>query len=187
MAADSRLAFHQVHVLAGIGDGQGCMYAGDSSANHQHVGIDLDLTFFQRLMQAYAADGGADQVLRFSRRFRFVGVHPRDVLANVDHLQQERVDPRPRQGPPERRLMHQRRARCHHNPVKLMFAYVLPDQFLARIRTHVLVFTGNCHVGQASRIFRQRVYVHDARRYWFRSDKRRHRFWAQYLNCGHQA
>ncbi len=63
VAADGGLALHQVDVLAGVGQGERRVDAGDAAAHHQHVGMDGHASAFQRLVEGDPAHGGAHQVL----------------------------------------------------------------------------------------------------------------------------
>ena len=100
------------------------------------------------------------KAMAFSVALRAAWVHPRIVLADVDHLEAERIEAAFRYGPTEGLFMQQRRAGCHHDTVEPVFDDVLADQFLPRVRAHVLVLTGNHHPRQARRVLRHRLDVH---------------------------
>ena len=64
VAADGRLALDQVDLLAGVGQRQRGVDAGDAAADHQHVGWIGTLLRLQRLVAGHAPHRGAHQVLR---------------------------------------------------------------------------------------------------------------------------
>jgi hypothetical protein len=65
---------------------------GDAAAYDQHTRVDGDGLPLQGLVKAYAVDGGADLVFGLLRGCGLVLVHPRVVLADVDHLELVRVE-----------------------------------------------------------------------------------------------
>ena len=125
------------------------MDAGDASADHQHAGVDIHLPAFERLVEHHAADRGAHQILRLGGGRGVIGMHPGVVLADVHHLQEKRVQTGVGEGLAEGVLVQQRRAGGHYHAIQLVLANVLDDEFLARVRAHVLVVARHGHVGQA--------------------------------------
>ena len=93
--ADGGLALDQIDLLAGVGQGQGGVDAGDAAADDQHVGIDVDPLGLERLVMSHALNGGLRQRLGLLGGFLAVGVHPRVVLADVHHVEEERIQTRP--------------------------------------------------------------------------------------------
>ena len=81
----------------------------------------------------------ATRSLAFSVAAALSVVHPGDVLADVDHLEEEGVQARLRRRVAERVLVQERRAGRHDDPVELVLADVLLDQLLAGVGAHVLV------------------------------------------------
>ena len=98
-------------------------------------------------MEPNALNRGVSQRLGFRRGFARVGVHPGIVLADVDHLEKERVQAAALDRGAEGVLVQQRRAGSHHHAVEFVVANVLLDQFLARVGAHVLVVAGQNHPG----------------------------------------
>ncbi len=86
-----------------------------------------------------ALDGSAGESLGLFGGFLAVGVHPGVVLADVHHVEEERIQPARLDSLPERVLVEQRRTGGDDYAVELEFPDVLLDQFLARVRAHVLV------------------------------------------------
>ena len=111
----------------------------------------------------HARDGGARQGLGLLGGLRAVGVHPRVVLADVDHVEEERVQSAGLGGAPEGVLVQQRRAGGNDDAVELELADVLLNQLLARVRAHVLVVARKDHARQFLDIFRDLGAVHHRR------------------------
>ena len=160
VAADGRLALDQVDLLAGLGQRQRRVDAGDAAAHHQHFRIDVHLPPFERPVQHHATDGGAHQVLGLQRGGGVILVHPRVVLADVHHLQEERIQTPVSQGFAEGVLVQQRRATGHHHAIQLELLNVLLDHLLAGVRAHVLVVARNDHVGKIGGEVGHRLAVH---------------------------
>ena len=114
------------------------------------------------LWKRNAFHGGVRQRLGLGRSLGVVGVHPRVVLADVDHLEIERVQPSGGHGVAEGVLVQLRRAGRNNDAVKPVLADVLPDQFLAGIGAHVFVIAREDDPGKFADIFRDRRTVHDA-------------------------
>jgi hypothetical protein len=91
VAADRGLALDQIDVLAGVGQSEGGRDAGDPAADHQDLRPDRHAAGLQRPMVAHALHRRPNEIDRFFRRRLAVLVHPRGVLADVDHLEEERV------------------------------------------------------------------------------------------------
>ena len=88
VAADGRLALHQVDVLAGVGQGQRGVDARDAAAHHQHIGMDRHAACVSSgSCHATRRTAARTRSLAFSRGLRLVGVHPGIVLPDVDHLE----------------------------------------------------------------------------------------------------
>ncbi len=91
VAADGRLALDHVDGVTGVGQLEGRLDAGDAAADDQRVGVDRYGRRLELLLQLDAAHGAGDQRLGLFERQRFVLGHPRDLLAEVRHLHQIRV------------------------------------------------------------------------------------------------
>ena len=160
--ADRGLALDQVDLLAGVGQGQRRVDAGDAAADHEDVGMDGNFLHLERPVVRHALDGGAGQRHGLGRGRRAVGVHPRVVLADVHHVEKEGIQPAGGDGVAEGVLVEQRRTRGHDHPVEVELLDVLLDELLARVRAHVLVVPGQHHAGQLLDVLRDRRAVHHA-------------------------
>ncbi len=163
MAADGGLALDQEDLLAGVGEGHRRVDARDAAADHQHIGMDRHFLHFERLVMGHALDCGARERLGFLGGFLAVGVHPRVVLADVDHVEEERVQPAGLGGAPEGVLVQERRTGGNDDAVELELADVLLDELLARVRAHVLVVAGKGHARQLLDVFRDLGAIHHRR------------------------
>jgi hypothetical protein len=153
VAADGGLALDQEDLLAGVGQGHGGVDAGDAAADDQHVGMDRHSLDFERLVIGHAFDGGAREGLGLLGGFLAVGVHPRVVLADVDHVEEERIQPAGLRGGAESVLVQQRRTGGNDHAVELELADVLLDELLARVRAHVFVVPREGNAGSFSTYF----------------------------------
>ena len=93
VAAYGGFAFHQIDVLAGIGQGQGRVNARDAATEDQDFRVNRHSTALQRLVERNPQHRGAHQVLGFTGSLRPVGVHPGGLFPNVHHMEIERVEP----------------------------------------------------------------------------------------------
>jgi hypothetical protein len=84
------------------------------------------------------------------------------VLADVDHVKIERVEPAGLDRAAESVLVQQGRARSNDDARQVELLDVLLDQFLARVGTHVLVVPREDHAGELLDVFRDRRTVHHA-------------------------
>ena len=160
--ADGGLALDEVNLLAGVGQGQRGVDAGDAAADHEDVGMDGNFFHLQGLVVRHALDGGAGQGLGLGGGLRAVGVHPRVVLADVDHVEEERIQPAGRDRVAEGAFVEQGRAGGDDDPVQVELLDVLLDELLARIGAHVLVVAGQDHAGKLLDVFRDRRAVDHA-------------------------
>ena len=130
--ADGRLALDQVDVVAGVGDLQRALDAGDAAAHHQRGGMDRNRHRFQRALVPDAFDAAGDHRLGLGSGRGLVGVHPRDLLADGYHLAQVGIQPGLCAGGAEGLLVQVRRAGRHDHAGQAQFLDVLLDQLLAR-------------------------------------------------------
>ena len=158
--ADGGLTLHEVNLLAGVSQRQGRVDAGDAAAHDQHVGMDRHLLHLKGPVMRDAPDGGAGEGLGFRGGLGAVGVHPRVVLADVDHVEKEWVQSAGFDRAAEGVLMQERRARRHDDPIQAELLDVLLNQLLARIRAHVLVVARDDHVGHGGDISGQCLHIH---------------------------
>ena len=160
--ADARFPFDQENFLASVGHRQGRVNARNASAHHQHVGVNGNARRLQRPMKTNPPHRRVRERHGFGRGFRAVGMHPRIVLADVDHLEIKRVQSARRHRVAEGVLVQQGRAGGHHHAVELVLADVLLDQFLPRLRAHVLVVARNRHAGKFADILGHGRAIHHA-------------------------
>ena len=153
MAADGGFTLDQRHFLSGVGERQRGVYAGYAAAHHQHIGVHRHALLVQRLVVAHAGYGRADQVLGFFGGGFFVRVHPGGVLADIYHLEIERVKAALGRGLAESLLVQERRAGRHYQALQLVLSYVLGYHLLAGVGAHVFIIARNRHSGQAGRVF----------------------------------
>ena len=131
--ADAGLALHQVNLLAGVGQAQGRLNPGDAAAKHQGRLLHLNVANIERAVVTGTPHRGADHAARFGGGLLGVVHHPRAVLADVGHLEEEGIQVAFGAGLPEGRLVHQRGAGSHHHPVQALFVNILLDQGLAGV------------------------------------------------------
>ena len=115
VAAYRRVLLDQEDLLAGVGQLEGGLDAGDATANDEHVRVDVDLDGLQGLVERQAVDLRAEDALGLGGRFVGVDGHPRAVLADVGHLHQERVETGVGGRLTERGLVHGGRTGGHHD------------------------------------------------------------------------
>jgi len=137
--ADRGLALHHDHLVAGVGDVQRRLDAGDPAAQHERGLGDRHLDGVEGLVLFHLLDHLADQVGGLRGRGIVLLVDPRAMLADIRHLAQVGVQPRLRAGPPERGLVHVRRAGAHDDAVELVLLYGVLDHGLPRVGAHVFV------------------------------------------------
>ncbi|OPZ85249.1 MAG: hypothetical protein BWY76_01490 [bacterium ADurb.Bin429] len=162
VAADGRLALHQVDLLAGVGQRQRRVDAGDAAAHHQHVRLHRHPLALQRLVPAHAGYRRGDQCPRLLGGGCFIRRHPTHVLADVGHLEKERVDAALRRRATEGSLVHQRRAGRHHDAVQPVLADILLDELLPGVGAHEFVIARHDDAGERCRELRHVRHVHFA-------------------------
>ena len=146
MAADRRLALDEIDVVAGVGQFQRGLQAGDAAADDQRGRIDLDLHRLQRLLVLHALGRGGDQRLGLSRARLLVEVDPGDVLAEVGHLAEVGIQAGPLAGGAEGLFVQVRRAGADDHAGQALLLDVVLDHLLAQRRTHELVVLGDHNV-----------------------------------------
>ena len=82
------------------------------------------------------------------------------MLANVDHLQKERIQAGAPKSAAEGGLVQQRRTRGHDHAIQFVIGDVLLDQCLAGVGAHVLVVAGNRDSRQTRRITGKGLHIH---------------------------
>ena len=132
-------------------------------SDHEDGRVDRDLLRLQRLVGDHPADGSPGEVLGLLSRGDVIRVHPRDVLADVHHLEVEGIQPALCHGVAEGVLVKEGRAGRHHDPVELVVPNVLLDQLLPGIGAHVLIIARDDDAVQRGDILRQGLHVHRAR------------------------
>ena len=162
VAADGGFTLDQVDVLAGVGERQGRVDAGDAAAHYQHVGINGDARLLERPLQHHAANGRAHQVASLFGGGLAVRVHPGVLLPDVDHGHVVRVEPAVGRGDAEGVLMQVRGAGGNDDAVEVVLLDVVADQVLAGVGAHVLVVAGDDHVDQAGGVLGDFLAVHDS-------------------------
>ena len=131
VAANGRLSLDQIDVIPGVGQLQRGGDAGDASAHHQRVRVDLHGPRLQGRMMSDATHRALDQGLGLLRGRGAVVCGPGIMLADVGHLEHVGIQPRALARAAESLLMHVRRARGHHHPRQPIFPDIVLDQILA--------------------------------------------------------
>ena len=93
MPADGRFPLDQIDLLAGVGQLEGRLDAGNAAADHQGGRGHIDIAHLQRLVMAHPADGGSDHFLALAVACCLVIDHPGALLADIGHLEEEGVQP----------------------------------------------------------------------------------------------
>ena len=146
--AQGGLALHQHHLVAGVGDVEGRLDAGDAAADDQRPLGHRDGDVGELVGLLHPRHHHLHDVDGLGRRLGAVLVHPGAVLADVGHLAQVGVEPRGLGGVAEGLLVHARRAGGHHDPVEPVFGDRLLEQALPGVGAHVLVVGGEGDAGQ---------------------------------------
>jgi hypothetical protein len=139
VAADRRLAFHEVDVLAAVGEGERSLDAGDPAAHDQHGGVDVDAPRLQRLVKLDAPHRPADERPALVGGRHPVLVDPGVVLPDIDHLEEVRVQAPFRRRVAEGLFVQAGRTGGDHDPREVVVADVLLDQLLPWVGANVLV------------------------------------------------
>jgi len=148
VAAEPRAALDEVHLVAHLAEGERGRHAGDAAADDEgRVGerhVDLE----QRLEQPGPGDRHAHEVLGFlGRLLRLVRVHPRRLVADVRHLEEEGVESRFAEGVLEDGLVCTRRTARDHDPVEALLLDGLADELQRVARARVHRVGGEGHAG----------------------------------------
>jgi hypothetical protein len=150
-------------ILAGVGERERRLDAGDPAAHDQRLGVDLDPPRLQRLVQLDAPHRSADERPALVGGRLLVLVDPRVVLPDVDHLEEEGVQASLRRRGAEGLLVQAGRARGDHDSREAVVADVLLDQLLPWVGAHVLVLPRDHDSRQLGGVLRQPLDVDGAR------------------------
>ena len=122
LAAQALVPFNQMNAVALTGKRLGRRHPGNAPAHNQGVLIDGKLLFFQRRLQSHPGHGHAHQVPGLQRGLgRLVAVHPRILVADIDHFEKIFVQPGIDQGFLKQRFVSPGGAGGHHNAVQVLF------------------------------------------------------------------
>ena len=163
LAADRRVALHQHHFVARIGDVQSRLYAGHSAADHQRPPRHRNADRIEGLVVPHLGDRKPDQVRGFPGGLVPVVMHPTALLANVGHFEQVGIQARGGHRAPEGFQMHVRRAGGHHHAIQLLGRDLVANHRLPRVRAHVLVVLRRSHAGQLGAGVHHFLDIHRAR------------------------
>src|SRR5664280_1126523 len=153
VASELAAAFHEMGLMAHLTERVGGRHAGDAAADHDRGVRERHVDLEQRLEHAGAGDAHAHEVPRLARGLgRLVVVHPARLVADVGHLEEERVEPGLAQRVLEDRLVRARRAARHHDTVELVLDDLVADQREAVARARVHRVGGVLHAGQRQRV-----------------------------------
>ena len=155
-----RVALHQVHPIALIGQVEGRRHTRHSAANHQCTvvkGLGLGM---QRKEQARPCHSHPNQVLGLcSRPCRLPAVHPASLVANVGHFKEVGIEPRPPDRLAKDRLVRTGRTRGDNDAVQVVFLDLVLDQLerVGRARVRRVICIDD--IVQAGRIRRHVCHV----------------------------
>ena len=142
-------------MIAGAGDIQGRLHAGDAAADHQGVGIDRECAREERTLIRDPHQTGPDQDDRLCRGLILAFRHPGAVFPDTDHVEGPiGIQPRPLAGGPEGLFMHAGRAGGHHHMGEILILDFLLDEILSRIRAHKQIIFGNYDTREGGRVRR---------------------------------
>ncbi len=148
VAADTRLALDEVDGVAGIRQLQRRLDASDAASDHQRVLVDRHGRRFERLLALHAGDRPGHKRHGLPGRGLLVPRHPGDVLADVGHLEQKRIQPRGGTRAAERLFVQVRRARRHDHAGQAVLLHVVADHRLPQRGAEELVIARHDHAGQ---------------------------------------
>ncbi len=144
-----RLALHQGHGEAGVGDVQGGPEPGGAAADHQGLPMQGHPAVLEGAGAPHLGQPHANEVQGLGRRrLGLSRVHPGAVLPQVDDLQQIRVNAAFLKQPPEGGLVELGRAGGQHHPVQGKVLDILLYFFLAGLGAGIEVMAANQDPGQ---------------------------------------
>ena len=137
--ADRRLAFDEVDGIARVSQLQRCLEARDTPADHERGLVHADEHRFQRLLVLHPTHSGCDERLDLLGRECSILGHPRDMLADVGHVEEVRVHACVLTSTAERLFVQMGRAGGHHHTGQVLFLDVLLDHRLPERGAHELI------------------------------------------------
>src|SRR5450756_815003 len=146
-------ALDEVRLVTHVAERVGGGHAGDAAADDHGRVRERHVDLEQRLEQAGAGDRHPHEVPRLVRGLGVLeGVYPARLVADVGHLEEERVEPGLAQGVLEDGLVGARRAARHHHAVELVLLDLLANQREAVAGARVQGVGGVFHAGQRLRV-----------------------------------
>ena len=151
VAAELGRALDEVDLVAHVAERQGAGHAGDAAADDDGGVRERHVDLEQRLEQPGPGHAHLDQFLGLLRGLlRLLGVHPARLVADVGHLEEERVEPGLAQGVLEDGLVRARRAAGDDDAVEVVLLDRLADEREAVRGARVHRVGGEGHAGQLS-------------------------------------
>ena len=163
LAADGGRLFHDVHLVARVGNVQRGLNARDAAADDQRALDDRALPGLERRVEMQFGDGGLGEDDRLFGALRHIPVDPRALLADVGDFHHVRVQARGLRRLAEGRLVHARRAGADHDAREAVFANGLADARLAAFGAHILIVCREYDARLMAGRFRHSLDVHGGR------------------------
>ena len=163
VAAELGGALDEVDLVAHLAERDGGRHAGDAAADHDGAVRERHVDLVERLEHARPGDRHADEVLGLvGRLLGLLVVHPARLVADVGHLEEERVEPGFAERVLEDGLVGARRAAGDHHAVELVLLDLLADEREAVAGAGVHGVGGVDHAGQRLRVLGDVLDVDDA-------------------------
>ena len=141
----------------------GGLNPGDASADDESRRLHRHLPLLERLEMPCPGNAHADERAGFLLgRLRLSRVHPRALIADVDHFQQIGIQADGGTSLPEDGLVGSRGAGGNDDTVQLLLADELDQPILAAAGAGEQIRFGDDHVGQGRRVLRQLLHLEKA-------------------------
>ena len=129
VAAELAGALDEVRLVAHVAEREGAGHARHAAADDDGGVGERHVHLEQRLEEPGAGHAHLDELLGLLRGLlRLLGVYPARLVADVGHLEEERVEARLTQGVLEDGLVRARRTAGHHDAVEVVLLDLLADE-----------------------------------------------------------
>ena len=159
-ATNGRLLFHDIHLIAGIGNIQSGLNTGDAAADDQRPLGNGAFTGEQGGVQMHLGNSSPHQNYGLFCGLGHILVNPRAMLTNVGDFHQVRIEAVPFRAFAEGSLVHTGGAGADHDAFQVLFPDGLGDTKLACLTAHIgIIFRVDNALLQQSH-FHDFLYIH---------------------------